>query len=110
MSFNFMNNVDVLGSLFKADVMPWTMLLPYIVVVDGKPEADVITSITSRWQMLLPFFYLWQIVRKISFMFQHLKMADVIAKWQMEWPLQGRVTGNVITIGRWCSHISIILF
>ena len=37
--------------------MPWQMLLPCIVVVDGKPEADVITSITSRWQMLLSFFY-----------------------------------------------------
>ena len=31
------------------------MLLPCIVVVDGKPsEAYVITSIASGWQMLLP--------------------------------------------------------
>ena len=59
--------------------MPWLVLLPYIVVVDGKPCR----------QMLLLFFYLWQMVSHISCMLQHLKMADVIAKWQMEWPLQG---------------------
>ena len=36
--------------------MPWQMLLPYDVVVDGKTtEADVITSSLAKWQMLLPY-------------------------------------------------------
>ena len=59
--------------------MPCLMLLPYIVVVDGKPGRQILLScITSRWQMLLPFFYLWQMVSHISCMLQHLKMADML--------------------------------
>ena len=44
-------------------------------------KADIITFIYSLWQMLSHIF--------IYYMLQQLKMADVIAKWQMEWPLQG---------------------
>ena len=70
--------------------MLWLMLLPYIVVVDGKPGRQMLSPVFHQgWQMLLPFFYLWQVVGLISCMLQYLKMADVIAKLQMEWPLQG---------------------
>ena len=65
--------------------MPWQMLLPCVVVVDGKPQ----------WQMLSPllhqggrcychFLVMWQLVSHISCTLQHVQIADVNAKWQME--------------------------
>ena len=45
--------------------------------------ADVFASILSQWQMLLPFLYVAD-GRPLDCMLQHLKVADVIAKWQME--------------------------
>ena len=36
-------------------LLPWQMLLPYIVVVDViTTEEDVTSSITAKWQMLFP--------------------------------------------------------
>ena len=50
----------------------WQMLLPY-----------------SVWQILLPIF-VEDVKPHIVFqLFATSVMADVIAQWQMEWPLQG---------------------
>ena len=45
--------------------------------------ADVIASILSQWQMLLTFLYVAD-GRPLDCMLQHLKVTDVIGKWQME--------------------------
>ena len=34
-------------------------------------------------------FFVVDVKPHFYYMLLHLKMADVIAKWQMEWPLQG---------------------
>ena len=42
--------------------------------------------------MLLPFFFILVYVTDVKphiDMLQQLKLADVFAKWQVEWPLQG---------------------
>ena len=64
--------------------MPWLMLLPSIVVVDGKPQMQMLLPLLhQRGRCYCHSFILWQMVNHISCMLQHLKMADVIAKWQM---------------------------
>ena len=59
------------------------MLLPCIVVVDGQPQRQMLSPLThqgGRLQLL----YFAADGKPQSCMLQHLKMADVIAKWQME--------------------------
>ena len=38
--------------------------------------------------MLLPL-GVWKMLNHINCMLEHVILADVITKWQMEWPLQG---------------------
>ena len=65
--------------------MPWLMLLPCIVVVDGKPQRQMLSPLLHQGGRCYCHSYiLWQMVSHICCMLQHLKMADVIAKWQME--------------------------
>ena len=65
--------------------MPCLMLLPCIVVVDGKPQRQMLLPLLHQHgRCYCHSFILWQIVSHISCMLQHLKMGDVIAKWQME--------------------------
>ena len=64
----------------------WLMLLPCISVVDViTTEADVIACYISfyYWLMLLPIY----VADVIATFFWYNVVADVIAKWQMEWPL-----------------------
>ena len=54
------------------------------VVVDGKPYWQMLLPLLyQKWQMLLQFFCVAG-GRPLDCMLQHLKMADVTAKWQME--------------------------
>ena len=53
------------------------------VVVDGKPQGRCHCLYSIKWQMFLPYVYVSG-GRPLDWMLQHLKMADVIAKWQME--------------------------
>ena len=63
------------------------MLLPCVSVVDViTTEADVIACyiyFILFWLMLLPMF----VADVITTFVLHNVVADVIAKWQMEWPL-----------------------
>ena len=68
----------------------WQMLLPYDVVED---VPLVVCCNKLYWLMLLPGGR-WN--SHILF-FVIIMMADVIAQWQMEWPLQG---GNELSTGR----------
>ena len=62
------------------------MLLPCITVIDViTTEADVIACyiLFYYWLMLLPIC----VADVIATFFWYNVVADVIAKWQMEWPL-----------------------
>ena len=65
--------------------MPWQMLLPYVVVVDGKPQRQMLSPPLHQGGRCYCYsFVMWQMVSHTGCMVQHLKMADVIAKWQKE--------------------------
>ena len=64
--------------------------------VDGKPQRQMLSPLLHQGgRCYCHSFVLWQMVGNIHCMFQHLKMADAIAKWQMECYYHG---------GRWNSH------
>ena len=82
------------------------MLLPMIM-------ADVIANIASilLWLMLLPRCHICIITTNVDNLYGRcycqladgiatliIVLADVIAKWQMEWPLQGGVLADVIAM------------
>ena len=74
----FATVADGIATLIILWLLVWLMLLPCVSVVD---------VITTNWCIVL---------------------ADVIAKWQMEKPLQGGcVMADVIASGRWKNHRSI---
>ena len=52
---------------------------------DGKPQRQMLLPLLYQdGRCYCHFFVLWQMVSHIGCMLQYLKMADVIAKWQME--------------------------
>ena len=61
----------------------FTDVIAIYVVVDGKPHGQMLLPLLSKWQMLLPFFCVAG-GRPVDSMLQHLLVAYVIAKWQME--------------------------
>ena len=64
--------------------MPWLMLLPCIVVVDGKPQRQMLLPLSYQGGRCYCYsFMLWQMVSHRLHV-TALKMADVIGKWQME--------------------------
>ena len=68
------------------------MFLPYIVVVDGKPHRQMLSPLLYQEGRCYCHSFILMFVADVKphiGMLQQLKMADVIAKWQMEWPLQG---------------------
>ena len=55
-------------------------------------------QIIYKWQMLLPFDVV-EDVKPNNCMLQHIIfMTDVIAKWQMEWPLQGGFEHQLVDV------------
>ena len=63
------------------------MFLPFIVVVDVKPQRQMLSPLIIKMAdviAILSFIYLWQMLSHMIGMLQQLKMADVIAKWQVE--------------------------
>ena len=58
-----------------ADVFAWQMLLPL---------RKMLSSYFCEWQMLLP--YGVEDVIPLYGMLQHIVLADIIARWQMEQP------------------------
>ena len=76
------------------------MFLPYIVVVDGKPQRQILSPLLYQegrcYCHSIMFMFMADVEPHIG-MLKQLKMADVIAKWQMEWPLQGGWLVDVIT-------------
>ena len=64
--------------------MPWLTLLPCIVVVDGEPQRQMLLPLSYQGgRCYCHSFILWQMINH-NCMLQHLKMADVLAKWQMD--------------------------
>ena len=66
---------------------PWLMFLPYIVVVGGKPQRQMLSSLLyQEGGYYCPSFILMFVsdVEPHIGMLQQLKMTDVIARWQME--------------------------
>ena len=65
--------------------MPWLMLLPRIAVVDDKPQRQMLSPLLHQGgRCYCHSLVMWQMESHIGCMLQHLKMADVIAKWQMD--------------------------
>ena len=56
-------------------------VIAILCVVDGiTTEADGITSCWARWQMLLPLYYVWQMVSQLTLHVGIDNLADVVAK------------------------------
>ena len=64
--------------------MHWLMLLPCFVVVDGKPQRQMLSPLYINVADVIASLLFVADGKPQSCMLQHLKMADVIAKWQME--------------------------
>ena len=57
--------------------MPWQMLLPYVDVVDGKPQRQMLTPLLHQdGKCYYHSFVMWQMISHTACMLQHLKMAD----------------------------------
>ena len=69
-------------------------------VVDGKPQRQMLLPLLyQEGRCYCPSFTFMFVadVKPHVGMLQQLKMADAIAKWQMEWPQQGGWLVDVIT-------------
>ena len=65
-------------------IVSWQMLLPYKMWQMLLPLRKMLSSYFCEWQMLLP--YGVEDVIPLYSMLQHIVLADVFARWQMEQP------------------------
>ena len=66
-----------------ADVFAWQMLFAIWDVADVIATEEDVILLFCEWQMLLPYDVVEDVVPLYS-MLQHIVLADVIARWQME--------------------------
>ena len=65
---------DVMPCCVQADVMPWQILLPYVGVVDGKPQRQMLSPLLHQGgRCYCHSLVMWQLVGHTGYMLQHLK-------------------------------------